>query len=482
MLKKSLIILSGILLLGIFFGCGRDNKVNVIFDPPEITGSIIAPDSIYSKSFFLASVIITDPNGLDVQVRFNWGDGTTSQYTDYAASGSLLEMPYAYNNSGVFEISVTARNRAGLVNDSGTQIHQITILEKTATELINDLMVHNNRLFLTAQSSVNLQLSYQRLNSSGRIYHGYSAKNKRSFIDIPLPVETADIDYQMTLRVETNSSVKDTVFTFLSTNSQYPMLKVDFVDVRQGDGALIQTPEGQNIAIDGGYGSRVPSFSNPAYWNGAGFPFMLNYVIGENVTSFRYLIETHNHMDHWGGLADIRDYGIPYDYYLSPDSPYNYSVGSYLDVNSAVRFRILNIDFPPGVSTSNENNRSVVLRIEYGEIAYLFTGDMESPVENYLVDNGFLLSADVLKVGHHGSRTSSRPAFLEAVFDRYAQIAVISFGTGNPYNHPHDIHRFAPYQVFGTGQPSESFQGDNYHFNTGNIKTYTDGYIVIVSY
>ena len=335
---------------------------------------------------------------------------------------------------------------------------------------------------MTTQVPVNLNFSYRRDNNTGKTYRGHSAQSKRTYIDIPLPVETAGYYYQMNLQIESDTVSKDTLLTFLATGSQYDLLRVDFVDVRQGDGALIQTPEGQAIAIDGGYGSRVPSFSSPSYWNGAGYPFMLNYVISENIPRFRFLVETHNHMDHWGGLADIRDHPIPYDYYLSPDNTYGYVVGTYLDVNSAVRFRILNIDFPEGISSTNENNRSIVLRIEYGEIAYLFTGDVEAVIENYLLTTDLNLSADVLKVAHHGSQSSSRQAFLEAVFDRYARIGVISFGTGNPYNHPHDLERFASYEIYGTGQPSDSYQSDSFYFNAGNIQTYSDGYIIIVSY
>ncbi|MBW6515960.1 MAG: MBL fold metallo-hydrolase [Candidatus Cloacimonetes bacterium] len=480
-IKRYSIILT-ISLFILIFGCGQDNRINNNVEPPEIIGVISAPDTVSSKIFFIASIAVEDPQGLDVQARFDWGNGFYSEYTDFAPSGSVLEMPYSYSNSGNFTISVTVRNRAGMISTSNEHNHFITVLYKPTSNLIDDLLIHNNRLFMTTNSPVNLNFQYQRAGQSGTKYFGYSATNKRSYLDFPLIVESSGLDYELTLQVETETTVKDTILTFVSTSSQYPLLRVDFVDVRQGDGALIQTPEGQAIAIDGGYGSRVPGFSQPAYWNGAGHPFMLNYVINENITRFRFLIESHNHMDHWGGLADIIDAGIPYDYYLSPDTPLDYTVGSYLNISSSVRFRILNIDIPPGLNTTNENNRSIVLRVEYGEIAYLFTGDMEAVLENYLVNEGFNLSADVLKVAHHGSQTSSRQYFLEAVFNRYAQIAVMSFGTGNPYNHPHSLDRFSDYEVFGTGQPSNPYQGDNYHFNTGDVQTYSDGYIIIVSY
>lgn len=474
-------LLTAVILALMLYACGQDRQLNNVIEPPEILGTISSPDTVYTDSFFLASVIVADPQGLDVQARFNWGDGTVSDYSPLSSSGTEFEIPYAYRNTGVYEISVSARNRDGLITTDENAVHQITVLEKEPGALINDLLLHNNRFLMTTTTPVNLTFSYRKESFQGEIFDGYSADVKLTYFDFSLPVEDAGFEYEMILQLKSNSTVKDTTLTFISTASVYPLLRVDFVDVRQGDGTLIQTPEGHSIAVDGGYGTYIPPFSS-GYWTGQGYPFMLDYVINENIGHFRYLVETHNHMDHYGGLHDIKNFGISYDYYLSPDSTHSYTVGDFLNVNSAVNFQILNIDFPPGISTGNENNRSVVLRIEYGDIAYLLTGDIEYQVESYLVDNNFPLSADVLKVAHHGSQTSSRQYFLNRVFDRHAKIATISFGTGNPYNHPHNLNRFASYEVYGTGQPDDSYNGDNFRFNAGDIKTYSDGTVIIVSY
>jgi len=255
------------------------------------------------------------------------------------------------------------------------------------------------------------------------------------------------------------------------------------VDVKQADAILITTPEGQHLAVDGGYGSRIPSFANPgSNWHGGGVPIMLNFVLERGISHFSYLIETHNHMDHWGGIADIKNYGISYDYNLKPDNTYGIFAGNYLNIASAVSFRILNIGYPPGVPQTNENNRSIVIRVEYGDFAYLLTGDAEEEVEYQLLVENMDLSADVLKAGHHGSMTSSRPQFLSKVLDRKNKLVILSFGTGNPYGLPHQVNRFSPYDVYGTGYPSQIWTGDNYNFNCGHIETYTDGNILIVSY
>jgi competence protein ComEC len=300
---------------------------------------------------------------------------------------------------------------------------------------------------------------------------------------MPLPVEASGIDYTFDLQIITTDTLLDTLLIFTSTDHVYPLLRVDFVDVAQGDGTLIQTPEGHVIVVDGGYGTYIPSFADPdTDWHGAGYPFMLNYVISENIQHFTYLIETHNHMDHWGGLANIRNhYDYPFNQQLRPDNTLGYQVGDYLNIDSEVSFQILNIGHPPG-NFSGENNKSIVLRIEYGDITYLLTGDIESPVENYLVNNNFNLSADVLKVAHHGSNSSSTANFLNATLNRNIKIATISFGTGNPYNHPRSLERFSEFDVYGTNLPSNTWDGNNYRFDVGNIKTYTDGNTIIVGY
>ncbi len=455
----------------------------VIYEPPTFVGLIDAPDQVKVLELFTASVRVNESNDLPVQVKFDWGDGSISEYTDYAPGGSLFSQKHTYSEPGDYQIRAIARSSAGLISESDELIHNITAVEEEVIGLIAEVYILNNRLHLTATEPVSIEFSYFPNFTRGFLYESYRSNTEKSSITVPLPVEAEGIDYWFDLQVFSGEAVQDTVLIFTAKEQEYPLLRVDFVDVRQGDGALIRTPEGEAIAVDGGYGTRVPGFADPAYWNGAGEPLMLNYVIGENVQSFNYLLETHNHMDHWGGLADIRDhYGIPLSDQLSPDNTLGYQTGDFLNINSEVSFEILNIGFPPGVNPNNENNRSIVLRVVYGEIAYLLTGDIEYQVEDYLVGNNFNLSADVLKVAHHGSNSSSTPGFLAATLNRNTKIAILSFGTGNPYNHPRNLHRFSEFDVYGTNLPSHSWDGDNYRFDAGSIRTYTDGYILIVGY
>lgn len=100
---------------------------------------------------------------------------------------------------------------------------------------------------------------------------------------------------------------------------------------------------------------------------------------------------------------------------------------------------------PNSAKYSDLNDYSIVLRVEFGSKSFLFTGDADTKSENEQLEKGLSLKADVLKVGHHGSRTSSAQRYLDAIAPSYA---VISLGTGNTYGHPHSE---AMTRLLGTG-------------------------------
>lgn len=450
---------------------------------PFVSGNISSPIVVTAGQLFPISVTAGDPNNLEVQVRFIWGDGTISLYSDLAASGTDFYKEFAYRNPGMYTINVTVRNSDGLVNNFSQTNHNIIVMESQPESLITGVLVHNNNIYLSAREPVNFRFKYSSSTYPQKEFQGFSADSKRTTVVAPLVVSQGNLPYDITLTAKSNNTTQDTTFTFLSTHNTYDsFLRVDFVDVRQGDGIFIKTPEGHHLIIDGGYGARIPSFTQGAYWNGNAEPFMLNYVLENGVNHISHLVETHNHMDHWGGLADIIGYGMNYDYHFTTNNHLDYEVGDFLNINSQVSFEIINLDYPPGLDLTGDNDRSIVLKASYGEISYLFTGDIESSVENYIVQNNFNISADVLKIAHHGSNSSSQAHFLEAVLNKYAKVSVMSFGTGNPYNHPRNLHRFANSEVFGNGLPTHEWEGDNYHFDVGTTKTYTDGYVLILEY
>lgn len=207
---------------------------------------------------------------------------------------------------------------------------------------------------------------------------------------------------------------------------------VHYIDVGQADAALVVC-DGRYMLIDGG--------------NAEDSDLIYAYLEAQGAGNLDYLVATHPHEDHIGGLSGALNYaGV--DIALSPveqwDSKVFQNMIKYLDLQD----RTLTIPEPgdtfslgsaqvevlgPAAEYSDANDMSIVLRVDYGETSFLFTGDMESAAEQDLMDAGARLDATVLKVGHHGSDSSSGYAFLRQVMPEYA---VISVGEGNSYGHP----------------------------------------------
>jgi len=227
-------------------------------------------------------------------------------------------------------------------------------------------------------------------------------------------------------------------------------LAVHYIDVGQGDSILIQTAS-KNMLIDAGprsAGERV-----------------VEYLQGQGVEKLDLVISTHAHEDHIGGMVDVftaftvdevLDPGVvhtskTFENYLDAieDEGITFTVaeaGMSRDLGDGIKMDILH---PTNPSSSDLNASSVVTRLSYSDVAFVFTGDAESGDEKEILEHGFTLRADVLKVGHHGSATSSSSDFLNKVRPTYA---VITVGEGNTYFHPHQetLDRFeaANVQVF----------------------------------
>ncbi|MBP2034160.1 competence protein ComEC [Clostridium algifaecis] len=220
-----------------------------------------------------------------------------------------------------------------------------------------------------------------------------------------------------------------------NTTEPYNGLKVHYIDVGQGDSELIQV-NGKNLLIDAG-----PNESRDK---------LMSYLKKQNIKKFDYVIATHPDEDHIGGMGDvIKKY--PIDKFYTPKKIVNTKTFKYMI--QQLRNKNMKIDTPePGIkldlgkNTTAEmlapnsmnypdtNNYSVVLKITYGNTKFLFTGDAEKTSESEIIDKGYDLSADVLKVGHHGSSGSTSQQFLDKVDPK---IAIISCGKNNKYGHPH---------------------------------------------
>lgn len=349
-------------------------------------------------------------------------------------------------------------------------------------DLIASITITDNSFEVISTEPVDLKFTYFNIDEPQERYKGYSTDTKTELKNFSVPISTAEVLYEMSLTVLSQESYKDTLVFFYGQIVDEDFLRIDFVDVAQGDGNLIVTPEGHAIAVDGGYGTYSPGWAPNQDWHGAGQPLMLNHVQEQGVDHFLYLIETHRHSDHWGGLADIMNAGISYTHYLSPQYALGYVRGDYLAIDSEVTFQILNIGYPPDAIGTGVNNTSIVLKVTYGSTEYILTGDAEREVESFLINSDYNLSANVLKAGHHGSRTSSTTMFLSSVLNQFARVVTISYGADNPYGHPHNPSRFSNYQTFGTNRVDSGYAGSNFHFDVGTIKTYSDGNVIIIKY
>jgi beta-lactamase superfamily II metal-dependent hydrolase len=235
-----------------------------------------------------------------------------------------------------------------------------------------------------------------------------------------------------------NSNVKITPEIQPSQN-----LTMSFIDVGQGDSILVILPNTKTLLIDGGERHSSSKVLSTLQEHG------LSYI--------DVVVATHPHADHIGGLIDVinnvnvgqvLDSGQVHTTQTFEDlldAIYNKQIplrsvseGESINLGPTVRINVLNppASIPDGANNEAEfNDNSVALKLTYGNFSALLTGDMEQRNEARLVfKNATILDADVLKAGHHGSRTSSSLAFLNAVTP---EVVIISLGAGNSYGHPH---------------------------------------------
>jgi len=205
-----------------------------------------------------------------------------------------------------------------------------------------------------------------------------------------------------------------------------PLIEVHFIDVGQGDSILIKAPE-KTLLIDAGDNYKGDEVAS--------------YLTDQGITFLDYLVSSHYHADHIGG-SDYVLYNVPVELVLDRGGSYNsqtfldyveaagskrttISAGETIDMGSNITAAVLQANFG-----TTENNKSIVIKISYGEVDFLFGGDCEASCEASFNPGDI----EVYKVHHHGSKNASSQSFLEITLP---EIAVISVGENNPYGHPH---------------------------------------------
>lgn len=224
------------------------------------------------------------------------------------------------------------------------------------------------------------------------------------------------------------------------------------IDVGQGDSILLITPNGKTMLIDGGEKNSGS----------------LAYLKANKITHLDIMVATHPDADHIGGLVDILNSTVKIDQvvtsgYTNTTRTYEQfldgiiaSKAKYTEVHRGDTVTLDGLSFAvlsPGKTDNFQdvNNGSVVLRMTFGPTTFLLTGDAEKEAEQAMIAAGVPLQATILKVGHHGSNTSTTAPFLAKV---NPQVAIYSAGVGNRYGHPHKetIDRLtkAGVRIYGT--------------------------------
>ncbi|MCI5108335.1 MAG: MBL fold metallo-hydrolase [Candidatus Pacebacteria bacterium] len=232
--------------------------------------------------------------------------------------------------------------------------------------------------------------------------------------------------------------ILSSIFLYSTLDFDSGYLRIDFLDVGQGDSILVTSPSGKKLLIDAGRDKKVLR------------------SIGKEMSFFDRdidaILATHPDADHIGGFPYILE-RFDVSYVLKTLASSNSSVfglfnrrileegateivperGMLIDLGEGVFVDVL---FPLKDYVIDSNSGSVIVKVIYKDTSFLLMGDSTVGVEEYLVEIDGYLESDVLKVGHHGSKTSTSEVFLEKVIPEYA---VILAGKGNSHGHPHKV-------------------------------------------
>jgi competence protein ComEC len=248
-------------------------------------------------------------------------------------------------------------------------------------------------------------------------------------------------------------------------------LEVTFFDVGQGDAALVTSPNSKHFLID--VGRWQPDYNSAKY-------IIVPHLKEEGIDKLDGIFLSHPHADHIGGILEIMN-TMPVDTIYNSGTDYDsqlyntyiqeaqaknipikpLSAGDKLFLDPAIRILVYGPE--PSTAHSNVNNRSLIMELIYGDTEFLFMGDAEHRQEQNLLKNyPHLMDTDFLKVGHHGSKTSSSDALLQITSPK---IGVVSLAKQNQFRHPHReatsrLHKHIPNLYFTSLDKAVTFISD----------------------
>ncbi len=329
------------------------------------------------------------------------------------------------------------------------------------------------KIYLPTPKIWQITLYYIILFCIKAIYEVYLEKKPTStFIRVKNLIALAKYKFRKNRRENIKKIISALIIllvTFIIVQKQDNKLNINFVDVGQGDSCFIVTPKNKTILVDGG-GSQSKEFD-------VGKSTLLPYILNKGYTQLDYIVISHFDYDHVGGILYIMQEIKVKNIIIGKqfENSQNYEkfvnlvqqkdikvkiveVGENIEIEKDLNFNVIWPNSKNKISDNSINNNSLVFKMKYKKFSMLFTGDIEEVAEKEILKtyDAKNLESLVLKVPHHGSKTSSSQEFLEAVKPK---IALIGVGKNNKFGHPSNItlEKFEKYgtKVYRTDQRGE---------------------------